>query len=135
MGEIEEPGFLEGGDYFAAGEDLSLVGVGLRSNQEACDQLMQRNWLGTDRLAVVRDDFEQHQVSIWGAQQLKEITHGLKPMKVHLALSLVHLASDWHDHHYLFKAKARHPASRVLMYLPVTLASGMQANASCQNFT
>ncbi len=63
VGEIEEPGFLEGGDYFAAGEDLALVGVGLRSNQEACDQLMQRNWLGTDRLAVVRDDFEQHQVS------------------------------------------------------------------------
>ncbi|DBB16407.1 TPA: hypothetical protein ACH3X3_014694 [Trebouxia sp. C0006] len=61
VGEIEEPGFLEGGDYFAAGEDLALVGVGLRSNQEACDQLMQRNWLGTDRLAVVRDDFEQHQ--------------------------------------------------------------------------
>ena len=24
---------------------------------------MQRNWLGTDRLAVVRDDFEQHQVT------------------------------------------------------------------------
>lgn len=63
VGEIEEPGFLEGGDFFAAGEDLALVGVGLRSNQEACDQLMQRNWLGTDRLAIVRDDFEQHQVS------------------------------------------------------------------------
>lgn len=63
LGEIDEPGFLEGGDYFAAGEDLALVGVGLRSNIEACDQLMNRDWLGTDRLAVVRDDFEQHQVS------------------------------------------------------------------------
>lgn len=63
VGEIEEPGFLEGGDYFAAGEDLALVGVGLRSNIEACEQLMNRDWLGTDRLAVVRDDFEQHQVS------------------------------------------------------------------------
>lgn len=62
VGEIEEPGFLEGGDYFAAGEDLALVGVGLRSNIEACEQLMNRDWLGTDRLAVVRDDFEQHQV-------------------------------------------------------------------------
>ena len=63
VGEIEEPGFLEGGDYFAAGEDLALVGVGLRSNIEACEQLMNRDWLGTDRLAVVRDDFEQHQVN------------------------------------------------------------------------
>lgn len=63
MGEIEEPGFLEGGDYFAAGEDLALVGVGLRSNIEACEQLMNRDWLGTERLAVVRDDFEQHQVN------------------------------------------------------------------------
>ena len=62
LGDIEEPGFLEGGDYFAAGEDLALVGVGLRSNIEACEQLMNRDWLGTDRLAVVRDDFEQHQV-------------------------------------------------------------------------
>ena len=63
VGEIEDPGFLEGGDYFAAGEDLALVGVGLRSNIEACEQLMDRGWLGTDRLAVVRDDFEQHQVN------------------------------------------------------------------------
>jgi len=91
VGEIEEPGFLEGGDYFAAGEDLALVGVGLRSNQEACDQLMQRNWLGTDRLAVVRDDFEQHQVSTRGTQQLKKITHGLKSMKV-LGASIIWLA-------------------------------------------
>ena len=72
VGEIEEPGFLEGGDYFAAGEDLALVGVGLRSNQEACDQLMERNWLGSDRLAVVRDDFEQHQVS-WAVNSYSNI--------------------------------------------------------------
>ena len=63
MGEIQEPGFLEGGDFFAAGEDLALTGIGLRSNIEACQQLMNNNWLGTDRLAVVKDDFEQHQVS------------------------------------------------------------------------
>ena len=63
MGEIQEPGFLEGGDFFAAGEDLALTGIGLRSNIEACQQLMNNNWLGTDRLGVVKDDFEQHQVS------------------------------------------------------------------------
>ena len=42
--------------------DLALVGIGLRSNYEACHQLMQNDLLGTRRLAVVRDDFEQHQV-------------------------------------------------------------------------
>ncbi len=44
--------------------DLAMIGVGLRSNYEACQQLMERDWLGTRRLAVVRDDFEQHQVRL-----------------------------------------------------------------------
>jgi arginine deiminase len=60
-GAVEEPGFLEGGDFFPAGADLAIVGVGLRSNVAACEQLMARDLLGTRRLAVVRDDFEQHQ--------------------------------------------------------------------------
>lgn len=62
LGAIEAPGFLEGGDFFAAGKGLALLGVGLRSNVEAAQQLMERDLLGTDRLAVVRDDFEQSQV-------------------------------------------------------------------------
>mmetsp|Transcript_38930 Transcript_38930/g.110193 ORF Transcript_38930/g.110193 Transcript_38930/m.110193 type:complete len:362 (-) Transcript_38930:174-1259(-) len=61
ISEIDEPGFLEGGDFFAAGRDLALLGVGLRSNLEAAKQLMDRDLLGTRRLAIVRDDFEQHQ--------------------------------------------------------------------------
>jgi arginine deiminase len=61
LGAIAEPGFLEGGDYVAAGTDLALIGIGLRSNFEACQQLMDGDLLGTRRLAVVRDDFEQHQ--------------------------------------------------------------------------
>lgn len=61
-GTISEPGFLEGGDFFPMGQDLALVGVGLRSNVEACQQLMERNLLGTRRLGVVRDDFDRHQV-------------------------------------------------------------------------
>ncbi len=44
------------------GRDLALVGVGLRSNVEACQQLMERDLLGTRRLGVVRDDFDRHQV-------------------------------------------------------------------------
>jgi len=61
VGEIRVPGFLEGGDFFPAGRDLALVGIGLRSNFEAARQLMDGDLLGTGRLAVVRDDFEQHQ--------------------------------------------------------------------------
>ena len=61
VGEISVGGFLEGGDFFPAGRDLALLGIGLRSNLEACQQLMDRDLLGTRRFAVVRDDFEQHQ--------------------------------------------------------------------------
>ena len=61
IGEVEDPGYLEGGDFFAVNPDLAMVGIGLRSNQEACDQLMEKDLLGTRRFAIVRDDFEQHQ--------------------------------------------------------------------------
>ena len=64
IGEVREPGFLEGGDFFAAGRDLALVGVGLRSNFEACQQLMEEDLLGVRRLAVVRDENEMHQVRL-----------------------------------------------------------------------
>ncbi len=64
VGEIEAPGFLEGGDYFSAGRDLAMVGIGLRSNFEACRQLMEKDLLGTRRLAIVRDEYEQHQVGV-----------------------------------------------------------------------
>jgi arginine deiminase len=62
IGEISQPGFLEGGDFFPAGADLALIGIGLRSNMEACEQLMEQNLLGTRCLAVVKDDFDRHQV-------------------------------------------------------------------------
>eukprot|EP00879_Flechtneria_rotunda_P005256 GHRR01005541.1.p1 GENE.GHRR01005541.1~~GHRR01005541.1.p1 ORF type:complete len:392 (+),score=108.32 GHRR01005541.1:604-1779(+) len=60
-GDIVEPGYLEGGDFFPLGQDLALVGVGLRSNVEACQQLMDKDLLGTRRLGVVRDDFDRDQ--------------------------------------------------------------------------
>ncbi|KAK2079528.1 hypothetical protein QBZ16_001922 [Prototheca wickerhamii] len=61
VGEVQLPGYLEGGDFFPAGRDLALLGVGLRSNVAAAQQLMDADLLGTRRFAVVRDDFEQHQ--------------------------------------------------------------------------
>lgn len=42
VGEIGEPGYLEGGDFFPAGRDLALLGIGLRSNFEACKQVGSR---------------------------------------------------------------------------------------------
>ena len=62
MGKIEEAGFLEGGDFFPCGTDLAMLGIGLRSNMEACQQLMDKDLLGTARFAVVRDDFDRNQV-------------------------------------------------------------------------
>ena len=47
VGEVRAPGYLEGGDFFPCGRDLAMVGVGLRSNVEACKQLMAEDLLGT----------------------------------------------------------------------------------------
>lgn len=64
IGQVEEPGFLEGGDFTPAGQELALLGIGLRSNIEAARQLMEKDLLGSRRFAIVKDDFEQHQVQI-----------------------------------------------------------------------
>jgi hypothetical protein len=40
------------------------LGIGLRSNFAACQQLMDGDLLGTRRFAVVRDDFDQAQVGV-----------------------------------------------------------------------
>lgn len=61
LGGIEPPGFLEGGDFFPAGPDLCMVGVGLRSNIAAVEQCMRKDWFGTRRVAVVKDDHDQSQ--------------------------------------------------------------------------
>lgn len=29
VGEIKEPGFLEGGDFFPMGQDLAMLGIGV----------------------------------------------------------------------------------------------------------
>jgi arginine deiminase len=60
-GAIGDGGYLEGGDFFPMGPDLALVGVGLRSNVDACRQLMDNDLLGCRRLGVVRDDYDRSQ--------------------------------------------------------------------------
>uniref|UniRef100_A0A7R9SVT1 Arginine deiminase n=1 Tax=Polyblepharides amylifera TaxID=1486889 RepID=A0A7R9SVT1_9CHLO len=61
IGTVKEPGFLEGGDFYPAGKGLCMLGVGLRSNVEAAEQLMLEDLFGTQRVAVVHDLFEQDQ--------------------------------------------------------------------------
>jgi arginine deiminase len=61
IGEIKAPGYLEGGDFFPCGQDLAMVGIGLRSNIEACQQLMDGDLLGARRFAVVQDKFDVQQ--------------------------------------------------------------------------
>mmetsp|Transcript_9474 Transcript_9474/g.24329 ORF Transcript_9474/g.24329 Transcript_9474/m.24329 type:complete len:382 (-) Transcript_9474:131-1276(-) len=60
IGQVEAPGYLEGGDFFPAG-DLCFIGVGLRSNEIAVKQLMEKDYFGTQRVAVVKDLFDQNQ--------------------------------------------------------------------------
>jgi len=61
LGQVDQPGYLEGGDFFPAGEGLCFVGVGLRSNEEAVVQLMEKDYFGTTRVAIVKDMFEKDQ--------------------------------------------------------------------------
>jgi len=61
VGEISGEGRLEGGDFFPAGRDLSLVGIGLRSNQEAVDYMLKNDLFGSHRVAVVKDVHEKSQ--------------------------------------------------------------------------
>lgn len=61
VGEIPAEGRLEGGDFFPAGKTLSFVGIGLRSNQEAVDYMLQHDLFGSRRVAVVKDMYEKSQ--------------------------------------------------------------------------
>lgn len=61
LGQVDPPGYLEGGDFFPAGKGLCFVGVGLRSNEAAVLQLMDKDYFGTDRVAIVKDLFEKNQ--------------------------------------------------------------------------
>ena len=61
IGRIPEGTFLEGGDFFAAKYDLSLLGIGLRTKVEAAYYLMNNNLIGSRRFALVVDEFDLDQ--------------------------------------------------------------------------
>eukprot|EP00667_Euglena_gracilis_P009138 EG_transcript_9270 len=53
--------FLEGGDFIPMGLGICYIGVGLRTNMKAVEYLMEHDLFGTERVAVVRDDFDLSQ--------------------------------------------------------------------------
>lgn len=52
--EISGEGRLEGGDYIPAG-NISLIGCGMRTNDEGIRQIMEADAFGHDTIVVVRD--------------------------------------------------------------------------------
>ena len=52
---------LEGGDFVSYSRDLCFIGVGIRTNMEAVQYLMQHDLLGTRRVAVVVDALDRNQ--------------------------------------------------------------------------
>lgn len=59
-----EGSFLEGGDYIPFGE-MGLIGQGLRTTQEAIDEMLEADVIGHDTLVVVRDHLkDQYQMHL-----------------------------------------------------------------------
>ena len=48
--------YLEGGDFYVAKNDLSMLGVGLRTTMDGAKYLMEKDFLGTRFMAIVYDD-------------------------------------------------------------------------------
>ena len=48
--------YLEGGDFYVAKNDLSMLGVGLRTTMDGARYLMEKDLLGTKFMAIVYDD-------------------------------------------------------------------------------
>ena len=55
IGEVQE-GYLEGGDFFVAKEDLSMCGLGLRTDAEGIKYLMENDLIGTRYMAICYDE-------------------------------------------------------------------------------
>ena len=60
VGEVTE-GYLEGGDFYVARENLSMLGVGLRTDIVAANYLMEKDLLDTRYMALSYDENDQDQ--------------------------------------------------------------------------
>ena len=59
VGEIvgdEKKGFLEGGDFYVARENLSMLGVGLRTDITGASYLLEKDLVGTRYMAICLDE-------------------------------------------------------------------------------
>ena len=61
IGEMGNNGLLEGGDFFVAREDLSMLGIGLRTNIDGASYLMKNDLLGTRYMAICSDENDKDQ--------------------------------------------------------------------------
>lgn len=79
LGEVPPEAYLEGGDFYVLKPDLSIVGLGMRTNLKACGYLMENDFLGTDRFALVIDenDFTQQRMHLDTFFNILDPTHVL----------------------------------------------------------
>jgi len=61
LGQIPAPGKLEGGDFLPAGKELCFIGLGIRTNARAITHMLEQQWFGTTRVAVVKDLLDRKQ--------------------------------------------------------------------------
>ena len=60
IGELKGEERAEGGDFLAHSLDLCFIGVGLRTTWAAVQRMLDGDWFGTQRVAVVVDDNDKH---------------------------------------------------------------------------
>ena len=60
IGVLEGDERAEGGDFLAHSLDLAFIGVGLRTTWQAVRRMLDRDWFGTQRVAVVLDENDRH---------------------------------------------------------------------------
>ena len=61
IGEVPEGALLEGGDFYVAKENLSMLGVGLRTNVNGANYLMENDLLSTQYMAICYDETDLDQ--------------------------------------------------------------------------
>ena len=57
----DKDAYLEGGDFFVAKSDLSMLGVGLRTSIKGAEYLMKNDFLGTRYMAIIYDEEDRDQ--------------------------------------------------------------------------
>ena len=64
--DYHKDAYLEGGDFFVAKKDLSMLGVGLRTSIQGAQYLMEKDFIGTRYLAIIYDseDLDQQRMHL-----------------------------------------------------------------------